>query len=100
MVTTIYQFDKPLLSFYTGDDPIHFFNNMIKKLKRMEVEEKLKKLGLIVFTPQEFRNIFGVAQPSASVFLSHNAGQGGIFVKLRNGLYLIKDARVSPFFMA
>jgi len=39
---------------------------MLKKLKRIEVEEKLKSLGLEVFTPLEFRRIFGVSQNTAN----------------------------------
>jgi predicted transcriptional regulator of viral defense system len=73
---------------------------MIKKLKRVEVEGKLKSLGLLVFTPQEFKDVFGVARGAASVFISHNRGKGGLFVKLRNGLYLVKDASVPPFSLA
>lgn len=73
---------------------------MIKKLNRIEAQEKLKSLGLVLFTPQEFKNIFGVSQGAASVFISHNLGQGGIFIKLRNGFYAIKDARISNFFIA
>lgn len=73
---------------------------MVKKLKRTEVEEKLKSLGLEVFTPQEFKDIFAVPQDISSVFISRNLGQGGVFIKLRNGLYAIKDAHPSPFFLA
>src|SRR5580658_2758036 len=75
---------------------------MIKKLKRVEVEGKLKSLGLLVFTPQEFKDVFGVTGGAASVFISHNTGngQGGLFVKLRNGLYVVKDTSVSPLSLA
>lgn len=73
---------------------------MVKKLKRIEVEEKLKSLGLELFTPREFKDIFHVSQKSGSVFISRNLGEGGIFIKLRNGLYAIKDAYPSYFFMA
>ncbi len=73
---------------------------MVKKLKRMEVEEKLKSLGLVVFAPQEFRDIFGVAWGSASVFLSRNANKDGMFIKLRNGFYAMKDSYASPLLIA
>ena len=73
---------------------------MVKKLKRTEVEEKLKSLGLEVFTPREFKDIFDVPENIASVFISRNLGKGGVFIKLRNGLYAIKDAHSSPFFLA
>lgn len=73
---------------------------MVKKLKRVEVEEKLKLLGLEVFTPLEFNNIFHISRAIGSVFISRNLGKGGIFIKLRNGLYAIKDAAPSQFFIA
>ncbi len=73
---------------------------MVKKLKRIEVEEKLKLLGLEVFTPREFKDIFHIPQGIGSVFISRNLGKGGIFIKLRNGLYMIKDSYVSQFFIA
>lgn len=72
---------------------------MVKKLKRIVVEEALKSMRLLVFTPQEFRDIFSVAPGTASVFISHNLGAGGIFVKLRNGLYAVKDAYVSSLLL-
>ena len=78
---------------------IHFLYNMIKKLKRIEVEEKLKSLGLIVFTPQEFKDIFEVSQNTASVFITLNL-KSGLFTKLRNGFYMIKDAIVPHYFIA
>jgi len=73
---------------------------MVKKLKRIEVEERLKSLGLVVFTPREFKDIFNVRPEIASVFISHNLGAGGIFQKLRNGLYQVRDSYVSPFLIA
>ncbi|OGM89726.1 hypothetical protein A2108_01255 [Candidatus Wolfebacteria bacterium GWA1_42_9] len=72
---------------------------MIKKLKRIEVEEKLKSLGLEVFTPREFRDVFGVPSEIASVFISHNA-DSGLFLKLRNGFYMIKDSHPSHYLIA
>ena len=73
---------------------------MVKKLKRVEVEEKLKSMGLEVFTPREFSGIFGVPQNIASVFISRNLIDGGIFIKIRNGLYALKDAYTTGFFLA
>jgi len=72
---------------------------MLKKLKRIEVEEKLKALGLEVFTPQEFRDIFGVSQNTASFFINSNVNSG-LFLKLRNGFYVVKDSSVSQAFIA
>lgn len=72
---------------------------MVKKLKRVEIMEKLKSMGLTIFTPQEFRDVFAVTRGAASVFISRNLVAGGIFVKIRNGLYAVKDAYVSPLFI-
>lgn len=72
---------------------------MLKKLKRIEVEEKLKSIGLEVFTPEEFRGIFKVSKNTASAFITSNS-KSGLFVKLRNNFYMIKDSRPSQFFIA
>ena len=72
---------------------------MIKKLKRIEVEEKLKSLGLVVFTPREFQGFFGVSAGTASVFISNNV-KSGLFLKLRNGYYMVKDSRPSHYYIA
>jgi len=78
----------------------HFYYNMVKKLKRIKVLAKLKSLGLEVFTPREFRDVFDVSQKSASVFISRNLNDEGIFIKIRNGFYLVKDSFPSHFFIA
>ncbi len=71
---------------------------MVEKLKRIEVEEKLKSMGLEVFTPLEFRRIFGVSQNTASRFITSNIG--GLFVKLRNNFYTLKDSNPSRYLIA
>jgi len=72
---------------------------MVKKLNRLEVEEKLKSLGLVIFTPREFRDVFGVKKNTASLFIRRNL-RSGLFVKLRNGFYILKDSRPSSYFIA
>ncbi len=72
---------------------------MVLKLKRIEVEEKLKNLGLEVFTPQEFKGVFNVSLKRAANFISSNQ-QSGLFVKLRNNFYTIKDSHPDYFFIA
>lgn len=51
---------------------------------------KLKSLNMSVFTPREFQDIFAVSKNTASVFLSNNINSN-LFVKLRNGFYILKD---------
>lgn len=72
---------------------------MIKRLKRLKVEEKLKSLGLQVFTPQEFRSIFGVSRNTASQFITSNR-TSGLFVKVRNNYYTLKDSHPSSYLIA
>ncbi len=72
---------------------------MIKKLQSIEVEEKLKTLGLIVFTPREFQGVFDVSKKAASMFILNNV-KSGLFVKLRNNFYAIKDSNFDYSFIA
>src|SRR3989338_10507251 len=69
-----------------------FLYNMIKKLKRLEVQEKLKSSGLPVFTPQEFKDVFGVSASTAHNFIKSKL-KSGLFLKLRNNFYVLKDSR-------
>ena len=72
---------------------------MVKKLNRLQVEEKLKSMRISVFTPLEFARIFDIAEQSASVFLSRNV-KSGLFEKLRNKFYILKDSHPSHYFIA
>ncbi|MBI5220322.1 MAG: hypothetical protein HY978_00600 [Candidatus Liptonbacteria bacterium] len=64
---------------------------MIEKLKRVQVEEKLKDLGFMVFSPPEFRGVFRASQKTASMFIMNNV-KSGLFIKLRNNFYMLKDS--------
>lgn len=77
----------------------HFLNNMAVKLKRIEVEAKLKSSRLPVFTPQEFKDIFGVPIDTAKSFIKRNL-KSGLFIKLRNNFYQLKDSNPSLYFIA
>jgi predicted transcriptional regulator of viral defense system len=72
---------------------------MADKLKRIEVEEKLKSLGALVFTPLEFAGFFGVPPKRATNFISTNL-KSSLFIKLRNNFYMIKDSSPSHYFIA
>lgn len=72
---------------------------MMEKLKRIRVEEKLKSTGLVVFTPREFAGIFSVPLKRAINFISTNL-DSGLFIKVRNGLYVIKDTFISHAYIA
>jgi predicted transcriptional regulator of viral defense system len=72
---------------------------MVKKLNRLEAEEKLKSMGFLIFTPREFKGIFGVKQNTASLFIRRNL-KSGLFMKLRNGFYALKDSNPSLYWIA
>jgi predicted transcriptional regulator of viral defense system len=72
---------------------------MIKKLNRFDVANKLKSLTITIFSPREFQDIFDVSKNTASVFLSNNL-KSNLFIKLRNGVYILKDTRPPLFLMA
>lgn len=60
-------------------------------MNRIQVQEKLKNSGLLIFTPREFYDVFGISPKTGSVFLSRNL-KSGLFVKLRNNYYMLKDS--------
>jgi predicted transcriptional regulator of viral defense system len=72
---------------------------MVKKLNRLEVEEKLKSLNLLIFTPREFKDVFGVKKNTASLFIKRNL-KSGLFIKLRNGFYVLADSNPSHYLLA
>ena len=72
---------------------------MVKKLNRLEVEEKLKSLNFSIFTPREFKDVFCVKKNTASLFIERNL-KSGLFIKLRNGFYVLTDSRPSHYFLA
>lgn len=60
-------------------------------MNRIQVEEKLKEKGLFVFSPREFCDVLGIPFKTGSVFISRNL-KSGLFVKLRNNYYMLKDS--------
>lgn len=72
---------------------------MVEKLNRLSTEERLKSIGLLMFSPREFRDIFNVSLKTAAAFISRNL-KSGLFIKLRNGLYALKDSDLSAYAIA
>ena len=71
---------------------------MVEKLKRIAVEQKLKKLKLTLFTPQKFQDVFGVPKKTAITFIGRNLNSG-LFTKLRNNYYQVKDSNPSLYYI-
>jgi predicted transcriptional regulator of viral defense system len=72
---------------------------MVRKLKQLEVEQRLKSLGLAVFTPAEFKDIFGVSLSTARTYIKKNVVRG-LFIKLRNNFYQLSDSSPSSYSIA
>lgn len=61
----------------------------MKSLKSLEVFNRLSQKKIRIFSPEEFRRVFGVSLYAAQEFIkSHKAD---LFVKLRNGLYALRS---------
>src|SRR3989338_7406901 len=74
---------------------------MIQKLKPIKVQENLRQQGLLLFTPKELRRAFQVKPPAAQQFLKNHAKtEEGIFMKLRNGKYILRHHLPSPYLAA
>ncbi len=84
---------------YTLKVSILFYYIMVEKLNRLKVEKKLKSLGIGVFSPLEFKGIFGVSGKTASVFINRNLASG-LFLKVRNNFYVLKDSPPSAYVTA
>lgn len=63
---------------------------MVKKLNPILVQNMLAEKKMEFFTPREFQLVFNVSAHAAHKFL-HQHTQKGFFVKLRNGLYVLKS---------
>lgn len=84
-----------LFNIYT----VHFLYNMVKKLNCIQVQEKLKNSGLAIFTPREFAGVFDISPQTGSIFISRNL-KSGLFLKLRNNYYMLKDSNPSLYSIA
>jgi len=72
---------------------------MVKKLNPIQVREKLVEKDLLFFSPRDFRTVFNVSESAAQKFI-HQYTKKGLFIKIRNGLYVLKDRIPSHFLLA
>ena len=75
------------------------YHNIMKLLNLHLVEEKLLELNIKIFTPAEFKVIFGVSKRAVQGFLNYNTKKGA-FVHLRKGLYGLKRSPPNEFVLA
>lgn len=67
---------------------------MYTLLKPLPVREELLKKGVIVFTLQDFQRIFRANQSRSKYFLEAYT-KGGLFSRLKKGLYTLKSPQPS-----
>ena len=72
---------------------------MSKKLSPIKVQRELIKRGILMFSPLEFRRIFGVTKSAANFFINFHLKKG-FFVKIRNGLYMLADHPADHYLIA
>lgn len=69
------------------------------KLKWLLVEEKLRHLGLKIFTANELSQIFDSSKRASHAFLAYNTKRGGL-LRLRKGYYAFKNYLPHDFLIA
>ena len=65
----------------------------------LKVSQRLEDLGLKFFTSADYGRVFGLSRASTYKALERYAKQKGI-VRLRNGLYMLPRAKISPLVIA
>ncbi|PIR02605.1 MAG: hypothetical protein CO031_01860 [Candidatus Nealsonbacteria bacterium CG_4_9_14_0_2_um_filter_37_38] len=72
---------------------------MQRKLNPYNVIKKLREKKLSIFTPLEFRRVFNVSPYAVQWFIKTHTKKG-LFVKLRNGLYILADYPPNHYLIA
>jgi len=72
---------------------------MLKKLKPLFVIRKLKEKNLNIFTPLEFKRLFGVSDYATKWFIKSYVKEG-TFTKIRNSLYMMADQPADNYLIA
>jgi predicted transcriptional regulator of viral defense system len=72
---------------------------MKRKLKPYNVVKKLKEKKMNLFTPLDFKRVFGVSKWACQWFIKTYTKKG-VFTKLRKGLYMLTDYPVNHYFIA
>lgn len=65
----------------------------------LEVQKKLTTNHLYLFTPLEFQRLFGISTQQAFNFLKYHTKKG-LFVRLKNGVYVLAANIPSEFLIA
>ncbi|MHA1482287.1 MAG: type IV toxin-antitoxin system AbiEi family antitoxin domain-containing protein [Candidatus Heimdallarchaeaceae archaeon] len=72
---------------------------MKRKLKPLDVIRELKKKKIRIFTPLEFKRLFAVSDYATQWFIKTHTKKK-LFVKIRNGLYMLADYPANHYLIA
>ena len=62
-------------------------------------EQKIKEKNLIIFAPLDVRRIFSSSEV-ATTFLLHRYAKKGLILRLKRGLYALRDAKIPDPYLA
>ena len=72
---------------------------MTKKLSPIKAQQELIENNTLIFSPLEFQRIFNVTKSAANSFINFHFKKG-LFVKIRNGLYMLADYPANHYSIA
>ena len=72
---------------------------MPQKLKPLYVVKKLREKKIALFTPLEFKRVFGVSDYACQWFIKTHTKKE-LFTKIRNGLYMLTDYPANCYLIA
>jgi len=72
---------------------------MKRKLNPLDVVRELKKKKIRIFTPLEFKRVFSVSNYATQWFIKTHTKKE-LFVKIRNGLYMLADYPADHYLIA
>lgn len=71
----------------------------MERLNSLKVGQFFRQKGICIFTPLDFQRFFGVSFNAAKNFI-HRHISSGLFIKVRNGLYVFTEKKPSNFMLA
>lgn len=71
----------------------------MERLNSLEVERFFREKGICIFTPLDFQRFFDVSFSASKNFINRHISSG-LFIKVKNGLYVFAERKPSKFVLA
>lgn len=71
----------------------------MEKLNSLKVEKFLRQKDIAIFSPFDFQRFFGVSFAASKNFINRHISSG-LFIKVRNGLYVLAERMPPKFILA